>query len=647
MRKYIAYRVLAIFLILLNGVISCDDPEPEFTGAISGIITNEKSVNAGDPVSNVRVTLDGPSSDSYTTGTDGRYQFRDAKIGVYSISFNHPDYQNAESQPFTVGENQVLKVDFTLSPIDAIGVSPAALNYGEEVNELTVTVQNVISTEISYEIDIANSWISLNKTKGTLSSGNSASIAVTIDRKALELGSNEGAFTINVPNRSSYTVNVYVTYDPQIPLEINPTNLDFNTAVNKLELSVKNISNEPVNYEVQVPGDWLTLSKTKGVITGNNTDLLNVSVNRDRLNVGSHDGTIIFNVPDQGSKAIQVLVTKLDASAAVFVLDEGVLDFGKSLDQRILKITNEGDNTLIWNLNVTDNWLSASDASGSLPPNNQQSLTVYVNRNGLSDGDFNGKLSFTSNGGNAEVSIKMEVDNTNTGGGGETVVTAGLRAYYTFDDGTVKDEMDNFAAVPIGVTSSEDSPVTGGKSMEFDGVDDFVQISGNPLFNSNRYIIHGSLTMWVKTSVDGTLIAIPLSYDDTENEFISGFKGGKIRHSLFNRDGRGGCCADYIWGEFEIEISALILNNEWNHIVLSYDGSDSSVSLYLNGVLVSKEKYEMQGTLDAPLSRIGADYYSGSNDYGLPNFQGLLDNIRIYNRPLSSSEVKEIFNAKQ
>lgn len=427
---------------------------------------------------------------------------------------------------------------------------------------------------------------------------------------------------------------------PIAPIAVNPSILDFSTAIATLEVSITNTSSRVINYEIQSLGNWLAANRTQGVLQSQNVDLISVSVDRTRLDVGSHEGNLVFNVPGLGSKKLQILATKLDATSAVMVLDNGVLDFGKSLDSRILKITNEGDNTLIWNLDVSDSWISSNAIDGSLPPDNEQTVTINVDRNEFADGDYNGQVAITSNGGNANVSIKMEV-NSSTGGSGGTVVTPGLRAYYTFEDGTAKDQMDNFQAVSFGPESSTDSPVENGKSFEFDGVDDFLQLSGNPLLNTNSRTIHGTVSSWIKTSSNGAICSIPIAGSDQENEWLAGISGGKILHSISNR------VSSWDWGFFNLDISSILNNGDWHHVVLAYDGSTDKVSLFIDGVKLSQEAYFIAGTLSAETSRIGGDYYDGSSDKGLGSFSGLMDNVRFYNRPLTASEVEEIFDARQ
>ena len=85
--------------------------------------------------------------------------------------------------------------------------------------------------------------------------------------------------------------------------------------------------------------------------------------------------------------------------------------------------------------------------------------------------------------------------------------------------------------------------------------------------------------------------------------------------------------------------------NKWTHVVGTYDGSE--VVTYVDGVRKGNRTW-LGGTIganDLPLL-IGSSY--GTSMYNLGNsqevFSGQIDEVRIYNRSLSSSEVQNLYN---
>ena len=71
----------------------------------------------------------------------------------------------------------------------------------------------------------------------------------------------------------------------------------------------------------------------------------------------------------------------------------------------------------------------------------------------------------------------------------------------------------------------------------------------------------------------------------------------------------------------------------WHHGVYTFDGVTHQ--LYLDGVVVSSSTLRIQG---APPIQLRFGGWSGST--GLPGVQ--LDDVRIYNRPLSAADIAEL-----
>jgi len=86
------------------------------------------------------------------------------------------------------------------------------------------------------------------------------------------------------------------------------------------------------------------------------------------------------------------------------------LDFDPTTAETSFNINNTGDATLEWN--VTSNlpaWLSVSPMNGETPAGEESSVSVSVNRQGLSPGTYGHTTSVTSNGGEGSVSVTMAV----------------------------------------------------------------------------------------------------------------------------------------------------------------------------------------------------------------------------------------------
>lgn len=84
------------------------------------------------------------------------------------------------------------------------------------------------------------------------------------------------------------------------------------------------------------------------------------------------------------------------------------LDYATNLTSLTFDIQNNSSGTLSWQLSKDSTWLSVSPATGTTTTE-ADIVTVQVNRSGLSCGSYTDTLHVTSNGGNDQVIVTMEV----------------------------------------------------------------------------------------------------------------------------------------------------------------------------------------------------------------------------------------------
>ena len=86
---------------------------------------------------------------------------------------------------------------------------------------------------------------------------------------------------------------------------------------------------------------------------------------------------------------------------------------------------------------------------------------------------------------------------------------------------------------------------------------------------------------------------------------------------------------DYI----DADTGGIIVGN-WHHILCTYDGT--STSIYVDGEL--KNSISMSGTLRTTTQNI----FAGANPYPTHFFNGAIDDIRIWSRALSETEIQDM-----
>ncbi len=161
-----------------------------------------------------------------------------------------------------------------------------------------------------------------------------------------------------------------------------------------------------------------------------------------------------------------------------------------------------------------------------------------------------------------------------------------------------------------------------GKCLDFDGVDDNVLTDNSMLLpNTSTY------TAWFKADsfVDWGAVVSNLKYGAPASGFNIIPYSGKIRVCAGN--GTDGYTSHYF------TVSGLTTGT-WYHVAVTYDGT--KFRCYLNGVYRGEWTYA--------LSQISQKFIFGRWDIGYDGyyFDGLIDEVRIYNRVLTQGEIKAL-----
>jgi hypothetical protein len=96
-----------------------------------------------------------------------------------------------------------------------------------------------------------------------------------------------------------------------------------------------------------------------------------------------------------------------------------------------------------------------------------------------------------------------------------------------------------------------------------------------------------------------------------------------------------------------VTTSAPLANNQWYHVAATLDGNTGDMSIYINGVLAAQTNTSLRpfGPLissEEPTIGIGN---VGTSCWDYVPFNGYIDEISLYSRALSQSEIEAIYNA--
>ncbi len=241
--------------------------------------------------------------------------------------------------------------------------------------------------------------------------------------------------------------------------------------------------------------------------------------------------------------------------------------------------------------------------------------------------------------------------------------TNGLILYYNFN-GNVNDASGN---INNGINYTSNKYVSGkrGQALDFNGTSDYIQL--NNTLNSENGL---SFSFWIKsrgasgTENNGVIIGKYNMTSHLRSFLVYSFGGGETRNdnrlsAAFYRYGDLSTVHDNVKsyltpGELSaypsdpslwtIQNPKRLETGTWTHCVINVTGI--TIEAWINGVLCTKKQREYTTYFDSPDEPvfIGNNFALGSGTNN--HFNGILDELRIYNRGLTRDEIQILFKAK-
>jgi hypothetical protein len=213
-------------------------------------------------------------------------------------------------------------------------------------------------------------------------------------------------------------------------------------------------------------------------------------------------------------------------------------------------------------------------------------------------------------------------------------ITAGLVAAYEFTGNADDVSGNGNNGVVNGATLTADRFGNIGSAYSFDGVDDYINSSDSFAPQSD-----GAISFWFRDT-SGSLQGGGIVSSRSDNGYLDGDlligneEGGPGFRSIF-----WGAGHQNGWGGTGGLVPPV---DTWHHAVLSWGSSDAA-HLYIDDleILPSAPTYPIFGNLPVAIGRQGC--LCG----GVPNyayFVGLIDDLYIYNRALSPTEVSTLYS---
>jgi len=215
---------------------------------------------------------------------------------------------------------------------------------------------------------------------------------------------------------------------------------------------------------------------------------------------------------------------------------------------------------------------------------------------------------------------------------------SGLAAWWP-GDGSYSDVAGGNAGTPQGGMTF----VTGliGQAMQFDGATGYVRVPASSSLNVGA---GSGLTIdaWIKPSDISTprpIVEWNQGSDYGTHLWISTLAGGGVDPGNLYANLTDTSGADHIFRS----AGGLVAANAFQHIALTYDKASGMATLFVNGVAVAQQNL---GTFTPQAS---FDLYLGRRPsvlpVGVPYFAGAMDEVELYSRALTPTEIAGIYNA--
>lgn len=187
-----------------------------------------------------------------------------------------------------------------------------------------------------------------------------------------------------------------------------------------------------------------------------------------------------------------------------------------------------------------------------------------------------------------------------------------------------------------GFTASSDWVVDGGYALNFDGTNNYVVSTNGNQFEESVRDRQFSFSGWFKTATAGfgTVFSAGVTATQDPSLFLRADATNNTLLQFFIRNGSGTV-------NFSITSTSAVNTDKWIHVAAINGGTGTvGARLYINGIEeASQASYSGNTATTWDRFGIGATIRSTIGTY----FNGCMDDVRLYNRALTASEVRSLY----
>jgi len=184
------------------------------------------------------------------------------------------------------------------------------------------------------------------------------------------------------------------------------------------------------------------------------------------------------------------------------------------------------------------------------------------------------------------------------------------------------------------------APGKAGEAFSLDGVDDFVRVATAPALNPSASF---TWTAWIRPARDG--VAVIDKWGD------AGEWGGQRAYDLTLpgngsvRFGMSSEATQNVGGFHRFDSPAGVISlGEWHHVAWAYDQAAGRRAIYVDGALAA-ERIDAPTTVMPSEADLGFGAIQRSPTLAVGFFEGLIDEVQLWDRALDATEVADAFAA--
>jgi len=204
---------------------------------------------------------------------------------------------------------------------------------------------------------------------------------------------------------------------------------------------------------------------------------------------------------------------------------------------------------------------------------------------------------------------------------------AGLAAHYTFDEGSGTVANDGSGNGNTATFEGDPTWVQGylNGALEFDGVGDYLDCGQGASLAIGEAV---TMSAWIQVYAPTLDQKVGGNQDNTNGGYKMGLNSSKVEFEIRTADNTAVLNRAVAGGTTLVE-------NVWYHVTGVYSQADGYIRTYVNGAL------DRELATSDVLGVSPGNLYIGCEPYNTANgqFNGVLDDVRIYNRAMSPGEV--------